>query len=119
MTNVLPFEQVQVSQIDEKHSSNLDIGRQYYQKSNIDNTRTLNNQQQTYEGRILPGKGEEKIGKIGQVFKHTPEIDYFNSPDKWLTTTGAYIADSQRPEQIVPNTNRQFFNKGEFILLQA
>jgi len=114
MTNVLPFEQVQVSQIDEKQSSNLDIGRQYYQKSNIDNTRTLNNQQQTYEGRILPGKGEEKLGKIGQVFKHTPEVDYFNSPDKWLTTTGAYIADSQRPEQIVPNTNRQFFNKGEF-----
>ena len=35
---------------------------------------------------------EEKIGKIGQVFKHTPETDYFNSPDKWLTTTGAYIA---------------------------
>ena len=113
MTNVLPFEQVQVSQIDEKSMNNIDIGRQYYEKHSIDNLRTLNNQQHTHGGRILPGKGEEKGGKIGQVFKHTPEVDYFNSPDKWLTTTGAYIAKSERPEQIIPNTNRQFFNKQE------
>lgn len=114
MTNILPFEQVQVSQIDEKNPANIDIGRQFAQRNNVDNIRTLNNQKHTYDGRILSGKGEQKLGKIGQVFKHTPETDYFNSPDKWLTTTGAYIAKTERPEQIVPNTNRQFFNKGEF-----
>ena len=114
MTNVLPFEQIKVSQIDEKNPANIDIGRQFAQRNNVDNTRTLNNQKQSYDGRILPGKGEQKLGKIGTVFKHTPEVDYFNSPDKWLTTTGAYIAKSERPEQIIPNTNRQFFNKGEF-----
>uniref|UniRef100_A0A6C0C7M6 Uncharacterized protein n=1 Tax=viral metagenome TaxID=1070528 RepID=A0A6C0C7M6_9ZZZZ len=114
MTNVLPFEQIQVSQIDEKDPANINISRKYYENNNVDNLRTLNNQKQSYDGRILSGKGEQKQGKIGQVFKHTPETDYFNSPDKWLTTTGAYIAKSERPEQIVPNTNRQFFNKGEF-----
>jgi hypothetical protein len=114
MTNTLPFEQIQVSQIDDKDPANIEIGRQHAQRNNVDNIRTLNNQKHTYDGRILPGKGEEKLGKIGQVFKHTPEVDYFNSPDKWLTTTGAYIAKSERPEQIIPNTNRQFFNKQEF-----
>jgi len=113
MKNVLPFEQTQVGHIDVKNMVNVDIAKQYYENNSIDNIRTLNNQQVSYEGRILPGKGEEKLGKIGQVFKHTPENDYFNSPDKWLTTTGAYTADTQRPEQIVPNTNRQFFNKQE------
>ena len=113
MKNVLPFEQVQVSHMDERDPNNGIIGRSFYEKNSIDNIRTLNNQQVSYEGRILPGKGEEKLGKIGQVFKHTPENDYFNSPDKWLTTTGAYTADTQRPEQIIPNTNRQFFNKQE------
>jgi len=114
MKNILPFEQIQEHHIDEKNQINGDIERSFYEKSSIDNIRTLNNQQQTYEGRILPGKGEEKLGKIGQVFKHTPDIDYFNSPDKWLVTNGAYVAKSERPEQIIPNTNRQFFNKQEF-----
>jgi len=113
MENVLPFEQIQVEHIDAKNIANVDVSRKYYENNSIDNIRTLNNQQITYEGRILPGKSEEKLGKIGQVFKHTPENDYFNSADKWLTTTGAYTADTQRPEQILPNTNRQFFNKQE------
>jgi len=114
MKNILPFEQIQEHQIDDKNPVIGDIQRQYYEKSSIDNIRTLNNQQLTYGGRILPGKGIGKAGKIGQVFKHTPESDYFNSPDKWLVTNGAYIAKTERPEQIVPNTNRQFFNKQEF-----
>ena len=47
MTNVLPFEQVRVSQIDEKDPTNIDIGRQFAQRNNVDNIRTLNNQKHT------------------------------------------------------------------------
>ena len=91
-----------------------DINRQYYEKSKTENIRALNNQKDTYEGRVLSGSKHAKRGKTGQVFEHKPMTDYYNSPDKWLTTTGAYIAKSERPEQVIPNTNRQFFNKGEF-----
>jgi hypothetical protein len=112
--NVLPFEQQMVQPIDDKTSVIGDINRQYYEKSKTENIRTLNNQKDTYEGRVLAGSKHSKRGKIGQVFEHTPMTDYFNSADKWLTTTGAYTAEMERPEQILPNTNRQFFNKQEF-----
>ena len=111
--NVTPFEQQMVQPIDDKTSVVGDITRQYYEKSKTENLRTLNNQKETYEGRVLAGSKHEKRGKIGQVFEHSPMTDYFNSADKWLTTTGAYTADMSRPEQIMPNTNRQFFNKQE------
>ena len=111
--NVRPFEQTQVGPIDNKTSVIGDINRQYYEKSKTENIRVLNNQKESYEGRVLTGAKHGKRGKIGQVFEHTPMNDYFNSADKWLTTTGAYTAETGRPEQILPNTNRQFFNKQE------
>ena len=38
---------------------------------------------------------------------------YYNSPNKWLVTTGASLKDSNRPLQVMPETNRQYFNKQE------
>ena len=111
--NVLPFEQTLVAPMDDKGSVIGDINRQFYEKSKTENIRTLNNQKESYGGRVLSGNKHAKRGKVGQVFEHTPMNDYFNSADKWLTTTGAYTADMSRPEQIMPNTNRQFFNKQE------
>ena len=35
------------------------------------------------------------------------------SPNKWLVTTGANLKDSNRPLQVMPETNRQYFNKQE------
>jgi len=112
--NVLPFEQQMVQPMDVKSSIIGDVNRQYYEKNKTENIRTLNNQKQSYEGRILAGEKINQRGKIGQVFKHTPDVDYFNSADKWLVTNGAYIAKTERPEEIVPATNRQCFNKQEF-----
>lgn len=112
--NILPFEKTQVGPMDDKNPLIGDITRKYYEKSKTENIRTLNNQKETYEGRVLAGNKHAKRGKIGQVFEHTPMTDYFNSADKWLTTTGAYTAEMERPEEIIPNTNRQFFNKQEF-----
>jgi len=112
--NVLPFETQMVQPIDEKNQIIGDISRQYYEKSKTENIRSLNNQKESYGGRVLSGKEISKRGKIGQVFEHAPMTDYYNSPDKWLVTNGAYVAETERPEQIMPNTNRQFFNKQEF-----
>jgi len=112
--NVRPFEQTQVQPMDTNNPIIGDINRQYYEKSKTENIRTLSNQKESYEGRILPGSKHGKTGKIGQVFEHKQQNDYFNSADKWLTTTGAYTAKMERPEEILPVTNRQCFNKQEF-----
>ena len=112
--NVLPFEKQMVQPMDVKSSVIGDVNRQYYEKNKTENIRTLNNQKQSYEGRVLAGESINQRGKIGQVFKHTPDIDYFNSADKWLVTNGAYTAKMERPEEIVPATNRQCFNKQDF-----
>jgi hypothetical protein len=112
--NVRPFEQQMVSPIDDKSSVIGDINRQYYEKSKTENIRALSNQKESYEGRVLSGSKHARRGKIGQVFEHSPMTDYYNSPDKWLTTTGAYTANTERPEEIIPPTNRQYFNKQEF-----
>tara|TARA_B100000787_G_scaffold168081_1_gene156151 strand:- start:1062 stop:2711 length:1650 start_codon:yes stop_codon:yes gene_type:complete len=112
--NISPFEKQMVSPMDSKSSVIGDVNREYYEKSKTENIRTLSNQKESYEGRILPGSKHGKSGKIGQVFEHKPMNDYFNSADKWLTTTGAFTGNTERPEQIIPNTNRQFFNKQEF-----
>ena len=112
--NVRPFEQQMVQPIDKRSSYVGDINRQYYEKSKTENIRALNNQKESYEGRILSGSKHGRRGKIGQVFEHKPMTDYYNSPDKWLVTNGAYTAEMERPEEVIPPTNRQYFNKQEF-----
>lgn len=111
--NVRPFEQQMIQPIDKRSSYIGDVNREYYEKSKTENIRPLNNQKESYEGRVLAGSKHDKRGKIGQIFEHTPMTDYYNSPDKWLTTNGAYTASMDRPEEIIPPTNRQYFNKQE------
>ena len=41
-------------------------------------------------------------------------IDYHQTPDQWLITTGAIDAGSIRPAQILPDTNRQNSPRQEF-----
>ena len=113
-TNELPFEQERVAPIDSMSNFNREIGQTIADRRNIDNLRTLSNQKSSYEGRVNAGKGFDHRGKEGEVYKHSPETFYKNNPDKWFVTNGAFLAKSERPEQIIPDTNRQFFHKGEF-----
>ncbi len=112
--NELPFVQEMVSPIDPKSNFNREIAQTIADRSNIDNLRTLSDQKTTYEGRILSGQGIGHRGKQGDVFKYNPDKYYKNNPNKWLVTNGAFLAKSTRPEQILPDTNRKHFNKGEF-----
>ena len=113
-TNELPFEQEKVAPIDSMSNFNREIGQTIADRKNIDNLRTLNNQKISYDGRINAGKGNDQRGKEGEVYKYTPDKFYKNNPDKWFVTNGAFLAKSERPDQYIQDTNRQYFNKGEF-----
>ena len=112
-TNELPFEQERVQHIDVKSDVNRDVDLLYAQRNSTDNRRTLNNQKISFGGKVLAGKGIDKRGEEGQVFKHLPDQDYVNSADKWLVTTGAVEAPRIRPEQELKETNRQYLNEGD------
>ena len=113
-TNELPFSQERISPIDQKSNFSREVGGMISQRSSVDNTRTLTNPKLSYGGKILAGKGHEQRGKQGDVYKHNPETYYDNNPDKWFVTNGAFLAKSERPVQLLPDTNRKFFNKQEF-----
>ena len=82
-------------------------------RTSVDNTRTLTNPKLSYGGKILAGKGHEQRGKQGDVYKHHPETYYDNNPDKWFVTNGAFLARSERPVEMLPDTNRKYFHKQE------
>ena len=112
--NELPFAQERVAPIDSMSNFNREIGSIIAGKRNINNIRTIDNPKLSYDGRIISGKGFDHRGKEGEVYKYSPETFYDNDPDKWLITNGAYLAKSTRPEQMIKDTNRTYFNKGEF-----
>ena len=56
------------------------------------------------------GKGIEKRGEEGQIYKHLPDADYVQNADQWLVTTGAIQAARIRPAEELKCTNRQFLN---------
>ena len=113
-TDERAFEQERVPHIAEASDINRDVDLLYAQRNSIDNTRTLSNQKVSFGGKVLPGKGVDERGKIGQVFKHQPDKDYENTADKWLVTTGAIEAPRVRPETELKETNRQYLNEGDF-----
>ena len=112
-TGELPFTKELVAPIDAKSEINRDIGNLYAQRNSVDSRRTLTDPKVSYGGKILGGKGIDKRGEQGEVFKHLPDRDYLNTADRWLVTMGATEASLVRPGEIVPDTNRQHFNEGK------
>lgn len=110
-TNELPFEQEKVAIIDQKNPVNLDIARTYMEKNTVDNTRTLNNQKHTYGGRIITGKYIDQRGEQAPVDKNKPYRDFKNSAERSFVGPAEVEALSQRPEEILPDTNRMYLNK--------
>ena len=110
-TGELPFDQEQIQHIDEKSFDNRLIDEAIANTRNIDNLRSLNNQQKTYTGRIIPGEKINVRGIEGQVEKNKVEKYHELGEDRNLITTGAVIGSSKRPNQVIPDTNRQYLNK--------
>ena len=112
--NELPFQQQRVVKMDERDPLTRQVGQLIADKSNIDNTRTLNNPKLVNKGKIISGGNPiPSRGKMGMMFQHNPDKYYLNDSDRWFTTTGATIADMRRPKHIMPETNRQVLNKQE------
>lgn len=112
-THERPFQQEREQPIDIKSGFNGDVYRAIAEKRGVDNLRTANNPKLNFEGKVLSGKSIAKRGEEGEVFQHNPEKFYQNSPDRYFTTNGAFLEKSQRPAQIIPDTNRMHLNKQE------
>jgi len=112
-TNNLPFEQELVAPIHQNDNINREVDLAIANRRSIDNTRTLDNPKLINEGRILRGKEGENREQESLVYKHQPETYYENTQNRWLKTTGAITGDSQRPHQILPETNRMSTNTNE------
>ena len=92
----MPFEQERVSHIDTKSGVNREIKQLIAEKTNIDKLRTKTNQKNTYEGRIISGKSmNENRGNMGKFNQYDPDKFYENSPDRYFTTTGAFLKEKQ------------------------
>ena len=109
--NELPFEKERVSHIDTKSSVNREIKQMIADKTNIDLLRTKTNQKKTYNGRIISGKTiNEKRGNMGEFKHYDPDKFYENSPERYFTTTGAYLKEKQNPEHLLKDTYRSTLN---------
>ena len=60
----------------------------------------------SYRARIISGMKNAKPGKVGAMEKNRPETYYKNTPDRYLTTTGAVMASKQRPNVVMKHVNR-------------
>ena len=112
--NELPFERERVSHIDTKSDINREIKQLIADKTNIDVLRSKTNQRKTYEGRIISGKNiNENRGNMGEFKQHDPDKFYENNPDRYFTTTGAFLKERGNPEHIIKDTYRSSLNKQE------
>ena len=113
--NELPFEKIIVGPgIDKGFDATPSGGfhpdvRDYVMPKTIDELRPKSNPQISYKGRVIPGKSTVgKQSKVGKVEKNRPDSFYIQNPDRYLTTTGAYLKETKRPYIIVKDTNRKY-----------
>jgi hypothetical protein len=81
--------------------------RDYVLPKKTNEIRTLNNPKVTFKGRVVSGQHIAQPGKIGTVQKNLPDTFYVQQPDRYLTTTGQTIGQTEYPEYIVKHTNRK------------
>ena len=110
-TGELPFEQERIQPIDVKSNLNREIDLAIAKTRSIDTLRSLTNQKQTYEGRIIDGERINRIGVQAPIDKNRPYKDYKNSPARYFTTATDVKASTVRSKEIIPFTNRQFLNR--------
>jgi hypothetical protein len=87
-------------------NSSLESRGQWIDKT-VDELRTVNNPKVSYDGVTLGGKNiSTNRGIEGKVEKYKPDTYYNNTPDRYLTTTGAHMAHTAHSEQVMGNPNR-------------
>ena len=81
--------------------------RDYSLPKTVDQLRVRTNPKVTFKGRVVSGQHIALPGKIGTVQKNLPDTFYIQQPDRYMTTTGQTIAQTEYPEYIVKHTNRK------------
>ena len=80
---------------------------EYATPKTTDEIRVKTNPKISYYGRIVSGSKIAKPGKVGTLYKNRPDTFYVQEPDRYFTTTGAVIAQEQRPCIVTKYTNRK------------
>ena len=71
----------------------------------IQNFTNQNNRPPTFV-EIMSGLGIKSLGTIGKMEKRGPDTFFKNGPERYLTTTGAYVKPGMDENYIAPNINR-------------
>ena len=107
-----------VSHIDQKVVLIRSAGVAYANRNSVDNTRTVDNPKLSYRGKVIVAENRiDRRGEEGEVYKYAPNQDYLQTADMWLVTTGAIKGKTTRPEQVIKDSNRQYFNEGKLTWL--
>jgi hypothetical protein len=89
--------------------------RDYAIPKRTNELRTKNNPKLTFEGRVLPGAGIARTGKVGELAKNRPDRYYNNSANRYFTTMGAFSKDRYRSDIRINNNNRNINSKNKHI----
>ena len=81
--------------------------RDYVLPKTTDEMRVLTNPKVSFKGRIISGQHIAMPGKIGTVEKNLPDTFYVQQPNRYFTTTGQTIAQTEYPEYVAKYTNRK------------
>jgi len=78
----------------------LDLQEKVLPKT-ADDLRVATKPKNTYAGRVTDGIKHSLPGEIGEVAKRRVDTYYENDEERYFTTTGAYVKDAERPEQLL------------------
>jgi len=110
----LPFQQIRVGPGMNSDDLSAPSGgfhqdvRDYVIPKTIDDLRPKSNPQISYTGRVIPGKSpNSKTPSMPVLSKNRPDTFYLNNSDRYFTTSTAVQKETQRPCQIIKDTNRK------------
>ena len=118
MNNVKPWQEVQVGPgINQGFQNNNGSGgfnsgminRDAYLPKNVNQLRSATNPKVTFslDNHQGPAQSEVKqLGSLGKVEKHTPDTYFKNGPERYMTTTGAYLKPGMDENYLAPNISR-------------
>lgn len=112
--NVFPIAQVRVGPgLDAGYNATPSGGFQqestldYIRPKTVDELRPGNKPKETYQLPFQgPGKAITTRGFTDNIFKNRVDTYYEQSPDQWLSTTGATLSQTERPTFVVKPTSR-------------
>lgn len=122
--NEFPVEQIRVGPGLNQGFTSLGSGgfqqaetRDYVMPPTVDELRVLTNPKMEFEAGPLGPAGSivNNRGLQAPVEKHRPELYHEQSPDQWLKTTGAYIAETGRPQEVIKPTARVQYSDSDYI----